>query len=126
MRLKASHLGYEEERQPAHDQSMVESPARCSTIDDDQVSFPQHPPLPSNEPPHVADPEADTGYYDFLVLGRAGMGKSSTVDKLMVLNTKLSILEHSASGPGNRDRCTAQTFKMANHTRIVDDHKNNP
>ena len=28
--------------------------------------------------------DVDTDYYDIVVIGRTGMGKSSTVDKLMV------------------------------------------
>ena len=46
-----------------------------------EVSMPHEPP---NEPITASE----TGHFDILVIGRTGMGKSSTVDKLMVPNTQ--------------------------------------
>ena len=48
----------------------------------------------STDPYIESSADVDSSHYDVIVLGRAGMGKSSTVDKLMVLN--FQDLEHSA------------------------------
>ncbi len=64
--------------------------------------------LQQGVPPKV-EGDVDSGYYDILVVGRTGMGKSSTVDKLMVLNT-------TATPEQNQQDLAAQPAPVDNGT----------
>lgn len=73
---------------------MAEKQVDLSSSEEEVRSKPV-PQQPPNELPPFHEPAVDSGYYDILVLGRPGTGKSSTVDKLLVPNTQGAAQAHS-------------------------------
>ncbi|XP_064390330.1 uncharacterized protein LOC135338204 [Halichondria panicea] len=86
-------------------------------------------------------PATGKGYYDILLLGRAGRGKSSTADKLMVLNSPLDLQIEKGDATQestepinpvpNSDKQKTEGASASNHGRLTeeatgdgsDDHK---
>ena len=70
--------------------------------------------LPKEEP---LEEETGSGYYDILLVGRTGMGKSSTADKVMVINTPAIPKQEQQARPVAESGGRPQKTKLAKEAK---------
>ena len=70
---------------------------------------------PEADSPIEAAPDNCNSYYDILVLGRTGMGKSTTVDKLIAATTKNHTEQREAPESKDGKEPKTESTQMEKH-----------